>query len=201
MSGIDAPFGEGPYVGPAPLVPAIHRRCFCEPRPVEPRCSDDFRAAVGWVPKLAFFCNLLRVAFAPGPLCLQRPGAASPPRGQRRRAPASSRTPPQAGLDIRLDRLELLGRQRDELQTEDVILGRLAVVADDAFGLEGASAPERDDQLDLVVDVAALEAVRDANTETATADVARMQDIQEAVAHDVDADRRRGIGLHPDMPA
>src|SRR5687767_12719105 len=93
---------------------------------------------------------------------------------------------PGGGVDVGLDRLQLLRGERGKLDAEDVLLGALAVVPDGSLRHEGASAPDRHDQLDLTIDVAMREMMGHTDAQPADADVASIEHVEKAVPHDVD---------------
>jgi hypothetical protein len=109
--------------------------------------------------------------------------------------------PAQAQLDVSLDGLMLLGRERRELDTEQVVSNGLAVVPNGAPGLERCGAAERHDQLHLAVDVAAHKTMLHEDAQPAYADVARVQHVQKTLTHDVDTHRRRWVGVNAQVYA
>ncbi len=86
----------------------------------------------------------------------------------------------------------------DSNATPEIVIAAFArKMADDAADDEGLFAGQNEHQLDRCVRVGSGEIVREANTHSADADVPGANDVERPNPHDVNLDRRLGVGPNP----
>src|SRR5260221_13279291 len=102
-------------------------------------------------------------------------------------------------VDVPPDPRQVLVRNTGELYAEEVVARLRRQVSNDATSRERLVASELHDDVDGIVDVTSAEVVRHEHRNASYADVTGVQDLEKAVAHQVNLDRGTGSRPEPRM--